>query len=64
MNWEQLQTAYSQAQSTINLSDRIVGDMARMIVGRLRRSNVGTYTLIALKKELNKFNMHTKEWMD
>ncbi len=62
MNWDEFRTAFNQAKNTINVADGHVGDMAKMVAGRLRKSNVSSYTLIELKKELEGFNMHTKTW--
>lgn len=64
MNWDDFMTAFRSATETINLADRHLSSMARMLRGRLKSSNTDASTLVALKKELAKFNMHTKEWMD
>ena len=42
--------------------DRQSTQLAQLLVGRLR--HVGGWTLKDLKKELQRFNMRTGEWMD
>lgn len=43
------------------VADSFAGDIASLIVGRLRRG-VPTGTLARLKKELRDFNIHTGSW--
>lgn len=62
MNWDDFRDAFNKAKQTINIADRHVQDMAGMVAGRLRVSNVSASVLAELKKELANFNMHTKEW--
>jgi hypothetical protein len=64
MNFDDFIRAFNQAKSTIIMADNHVGSMARIISGRLRKANVPTHILCELKKELEKFNMHTKTWRD
>lgn len=62
MQWEEFRKAFNGAKSTIQTADSHVADMAGMIRGRLRSSGVPGYILRDLKKELENYNMHTKEW--
>lgn len=64
MDWDDFNSAFNQARNTINVADRHVTDMARIIAGRLKKSNVPSHVLIELKKELESFNMHTKTWRE
>jgi len=54
--------AVQQAKYTIESSDRCVGDMARLIAGRLRKGEIPAYVLKQLKKELADYNIHTNSW--
>lgn len=62
MNWTELNSGFEDARRTLYLQDRIVADMAKLIVGRLRKSNCSINVLTALKKELANWDMHRKEW--
>jgi len=58
--WDEMRSAYVDAEQTIKAADSISVDMARMIIGRLRK--VDGWTLIKLKRELKNFNMQTQRW--
>lgn len=62
--WDEFKVAFDDAKRTISAADSHVQDMAKMVAGRLRKSDVSIYVLIELKKELHGFNMHTKTWGD
>lgn len=62
MNWLDFETAFNEARQTINIADRNVSSMARMVAGRLKRSGVSHSVLCELKKELQDYNMHTGAW--
>ena len=62
MNWNDFKTAFDDAKNTVRQADSVVADMARMVAGRLKNSNVSHYVLEELKKELADYNLHTKEW--
>lgn len=62
MNWTEAQQAIADAQRTIRCADNYVGQMASIIAGRLRNSDVSVSTLNALKRELADWDMHRKEW--
>lgn len=64
MNWDDFRVAFQEAENTMRQCDNIANDMAKIIVGRLRKSNVRGSVLASLKRELKKFNIHTQEWMD
>lgn len=62
MDWDDFSKAFNQARQTIRIADRHVNDMAHMIAGRLRGSDVSISALTQLKKELKDFNIHTGKW--
>ena len=64
MNFDEMSEAVSRAETTINLTDRFVGNMLKMCVGRLRKADVWGSTLTALKKELRDWDMHRGEWIE
>ena len=57
-----LENAVKDAERTIRQADHVVGDVAKMIRGRLRSGNVSAHTLSALKKELRDWDMQTNCW--
>ncbi len=61
--WEEMRSAYKQAEQQIKAADNVVVDMARMIKGRLRTfAYFDCDVLAALKKELRDFNIQTRRW--
>lgn len=64
MNWDDFRAAFNDAKRTIGAADKHVGDMAWMIAGRLRQSRVSYNVLCELKRELARYNMHTKSWSE
>lgn len=63
MNWDDMRAAFADAKRTVDQADSIADDMARMLVGRLRK--VGSdYTLKKLKRELAAYDAHTKRWKE
>lgn len=64
MDFDEMTKAVNQASQTINMADNMVGRMAALIVGRLRKSSVSGSVLKSLKKELQDYNMHTGMWKD
>lgn len=64
MDFNEMTNALKEAQRNIDIADRFTGDVARMVAGRLRKSNASVETLRTLKKELAGFNMHTCSWKD
>lgn len=56
--------AVNEASRTLRAADTQVAAMARMCAGRLREAGVSSYTLVKLKRELRKFNMHTTTWQE
>lgn len=63
MDWNTFNQAFRDAERTIGIADDHVASMARIVRGRLRKG-VSAQTLTDLKRELSKWNMHTKEWME
>jgi len=64
MNIADMRAAIDDAQTTLNRADSLSGDLARLLVGRLRKGNISPWVLGELKKELAKFNRHTGSWSD
>ena len=64
MNYEDIRLAREQAQRDIDRADSAIRDAARLIVGRLRSSDVQFWVLEELKKELRSYNMKTYTWKD
>ena len=62
MTFDEMQTAIVEARYAIRTSDQLIGTMASLIAGRLRKSIVTHSVLVSLKKELRDFNMTTGEW--
>lgn len=60
MNYPEMMTAIEDARATITRADSAVAQVSRLIVGRLQKCD--TSTLVALKKELRNFNIHTGSW--
>jgi hypothetical protein len=61
MNTEDMRHAVQVANNTLAAADNVANDLARLLVGRLRR--VSPYRLEQLKRELKNFNIHTGRWM-
>ena len=63
MDLKEMGNAIRDAKATLDNSDAIVTDMARIVSGRLRvvQSNL---LLTALKNELKDFNISTGEWKE
>lgn len=53
--------AIQEAKSCLQRADNTATSLARLLEGRLRHV-YSPSTLIRLKKELRKFNMHTGQW--
>ena len=62
MKWFECSDAVRDAKETLEVADRFVNDMARIICGRLRNAHVSYHTLGTLKKELRNFNIQTGGW--
>ena len=58
--FDQVRQAMGEARATLSSVDRVAGDMASMLRGRLR--HVPGYILVELKRELRGFDAHKKEW--
>lgn len=59
-DYDLMRAAMRDAKHTMMAADSVANTMADMLVGRLRK--VDKSTLVALKKELQGFNCHTKRW--
>lgn len=62
MTLADMENAVDDARRTLAMADKAAGRMASMLRHRLRTSNIPSYILKDLKKELANFNMHTGEW--
>lgn len=62
MDINQMAQALEEARITLARADRVAGQLANMLRGRLRSGNIPSYVLKDLKKELANYNMHTGEW--
>jgi hypothetical protein len=60
MNWDDMNKAMGDAKAAFKRADNVANEMARLMVGRLRKCNPST--LRRLKRELRDFNMTTGEW--
>ena len=60
--FEPASKAVDDAKLTIKTADTAVGNMAKMIVGRLRVSGVSHSVLCDLKRELRDYNIQTRRW--
>lgn len=63
MYWEDFRKAFEEAKRTMAQADEASTDMARMLVGRLRKVN-SSIALKALKAELKDFDMRTERWKE
>lgn len=60
MTYDEAQKVLEVARSSMVQADRIGGDIAALLHGRLR--HVPSYHLKRLKRELRDFNIHTEKW--
>lgn len=58
--FDEMRAAVNEAESTLRAVDSIAEQLARMLVGRLRK--VSSYYLSKLKRELRDYNIHTGKW--
>jgi hypothetical protein len=64
ITFSEMKAAIEEAKAIQRRSDMVAGDMARFISGRLKISDVPHYILCELKRELERYNMHTGTWKD
>lgn len=64
MNWDEFNAAVEDASGTVRRGDQAVRKLANLCVGRLRSACIDDYVLVALKKELRDFNLHTLRWKE
>ena len=62
MNYEEFDSAVKDAETTMARASAFVRMLARLAVGRLRRSKVSHHVLAELKRELRDYNIHTGRW--
>ena len=58
--FDEMRAAISNAEATMEAADNAANDMVTMLRGRLRK--VGCWRLVELKRELQQFDAHKKEW--
>lgn len=64
MTFDDLAGAVNDAKVTIRKSDGVVGEMAEIVAGRLRRAGVPSSVLVELKRELRNFDAKKRRWND
>lgn len=62
MYWDDFRKAFGEAERTLAQADDVAAQMARMLVGRLRKCSPGT--LSRLKTELRDFDARSGEWKE
>lgn len=58
--FDDMRDAIKDAEITLRAADNVAYDLARMLVGRLRKC--GRYHLASLKRELHEFDSRTGKW--
>jgi hypothetical protein len=58
--FDAMRAAVAEARTTMQAADSVASEMARLVVGRLRRA--GTNTLRDLKRELQDFDATRGVW--
>lgn len=61
MTLTDMERAVNDANATLSRADTLADQLARLLIGRLKRVSSG-YVLRSLKKELADYNMHTGAW--
>lgn len=62
MTTEEMQKAINEARRTFRAADDCSAQIAEILAGRLKTGNVRHHVLCQLKKELDRYNMHTRTW--
>lgn len=60
--FDQMRQAVYEARATLNAADSVANDLAELLRDRLRK--VSPYRLAALKRELQAFDAHKKQWKE
>lgn len=58
--FDQMLEAVAEARTTLSAADNVATSMASLLRGRLKQ--VSVYVLVELKRELQSFDAHKKEW--
>jgi hypothetical protein len=61
--FDDVRTAVEQAQFQLEAADSVATNMAKLLVGRLRRVNRHN-ALAALKRDLQDYNIQTGKWKE
>ena len=64
MSVYKIQTEIEAAKRIVRAGNDALRQMANVLNGKLRSCDAWGSDLVALKKELQNFNAHTKEWKD
>jgi hypothetical protein len=64
LTFSEMMESIRNAEREIENVDRTISKMATLIAGKLKSSNVWHHDLCVLKRELAKYNMHTRTWKD
>ena len=59
--WDTMRASMAFARTQFSATDDVAGELAQMLVGRLRRG-VRSSVLKKLKRELAEYNAHTDTW--
>jgi len=65
MYFSEMKKALDEAEITLKSADSIAGDMAKLLVGRLRKTGNSYQSHLALKnlkRELKDYNIRTGKW--
>ena len=65
--FEDMVAAIEEAELTLRAADSVAENMAKMLVGRLRKASQfwhGAQAVADLKRELRDFNIQTHQWKD
>jgi hypothetical protein len=64
--WDEMREAIKEAEITMRAADSMALDLAKILVGRLRKIDTSWYAggriLGDLKRELRDFNIQTRRW--
>jgi len=64
LTWSEVNHGIKDAERTMSAADRVVGEMADLIRGKLRSGKVSGYALADLKRELRDFDLRTYCWKE
>lgn len=62
MTFEEMAKAVEDATFLVRQADSARHSLAKLLVGRLRESQIPAFVLSALKRELSNWDIHRKRW--